>query len=112
MKRRDDRGRDPPAADIREAERITALHPEQQRDHPRTVAADPSRLRHVNTYGTLPDYYIDRPFTCRRCGKAEIWRAADQKWYFEEAKGHIDAVAVECHDCRIAKRAAGARADE
>ena len=35
----------------------------------------------------------------------EIWRARDQKWYFEEAKGHIDAQAVECHECRTNKRA-------
>ena len=34
----------------------------------------------------------------------EIWRAADQQWYYEEAKGHIDARAVRCHDCRLRTR--------
>ena len=67
------------------------------------VPSDPSRLMHINTYGALPEYYVDRLFTCRQCGKAEIWRAADQKWYYEEAKGHTDAQAVECHACRTAK---------
>ncbi len=97
-------GRDPTSAELREAERIAALAPEQQRDHPSAVAADRSRLGHINTYGELPDFYIDKPFVCRQCGKAEIWKAADQKWYLEEAGGHIDAIAVECHNCRQRRR--------
>jgi hypothetical protein len=104
MVHRRDMGRDPSAKDLAEAERVAALHPIQQKLHPSAVAADPSRLDHINTYGTLPEYYIDRPFACRVCGKREIWKAADQKWYYEEAKGHIDARAVECHDCRTAKK--------
>jgi hypothetical protein len=52
------------------------------------------KLDHINTYGFLPRFYIDRPFQCRDCGKEEIWRAADQKWYYEEAKGHTDATAL------------------
>ena len=108
MAKKPDTGRDPRARALREAERIAALHPEQQRSHPSAVAADPARLTHINTYGALPGFYIDRPFTCRRCGKREIWRARDQKWYYEEAGGHIDARAVECHDCRKVKRAGGA----
>lgn len=102
MAHRRDTGQDPSPKDLAEAERIAALHPAQQRTHPSAIAADPSRLQHINTYGALPEYYIDQPFTCRRCGKREIWRASDQKWYYEEAKGHIDARAVECHACRTA----------
>ncbi|HTK96610.1 MAG TPA: zinc-ribbon domain containing protein [Pseudomonadales bacterium] len=104
MVRRRDSGRDPSAAELAEAERVAALHPPQQKTHPSALAADASRLQHINTYGALPEYYIDRPFSCRLCGKREIWRAADQKWYYEEAKGHIDARAVECHACRAAKK--------
>jgi hypothetical protein len=98
-------GRDPGPKELGEAKRIAGLHPVQQRDHPSALPADHAKLSHINTYGTLPEFYIDRPFTCRQCGKEEIWKAADQKWYYEEAKGHIDAFAVECHDCRKAKRA-------
>ena len=97
-------GRDPSLKDLREADRIANLPPEQQKDHPSAVAADAAKLNHINTYGSLPEYYIDLPFVCRRCGKREIWRAQDQKWYYEEAKGHIDATAVECHDCRVKHR--------
>ena len=72
--------------------------------HPSAVRADPAKLGHINTYGSLPDFYLDQPFSCRTCGTWEIWKARDQKWYCEEAGGHIDAVAVECHACRKAKR--------
>lgn len=97
-------GRNPSQKELAEAERILRLTPTQQRAHPSAVAAAPGKLSHINTYGGLPEFYLDRPFTCRRCGKREIWKARDQKWYYEEAKGHIEARAVECHDCRAAKK--------
>lgn len=104
MSRRRDTGRDPDAKALREAERVLGLHPLQQQAHPSAVPADPDKLLHVNSYGGVPDFYIDQPFVCRRCGKREIWRAADQKWYFEEVKGHVDAKAVECHACRTSRK--------
>lgn len=68
------------------------------------VAADQAKLIHINTYGDLPEFYVDYSFTCRDCGKKEVWYASRQKWYYEEAKGHIWAVAVRCHDCRKKRR--------
>ena len=59
---RSDNGRNPSARELLEAERIQRLHPEQQRGHPRAVPADPGKLGHINTYGSLPDYYLDQPF--------------------------------------------------
>lgn len=108
MSKHIDTGRDPTEKELREAERVLSLSPAQQKNHPSAVAADHRKLSHINTYGTLPDFYLDRPFTCRKCGKREIWKAKDQKWYFEEAKGHIDAIAVECHACRKSKKRGGA----
>jgi hypothetical protein len=90
--------------DFREAERVLRLSPVQQKNHPSATSADHSKLTHINTYGSLPDFYLDRPFICRQCGKRKIWKAKDQKWYYEEAKGHIDAVAIECNECRKAKK--------
>ena len=105
-------GRDATENEVREAERLLNLGPHQRRHHPTAVPADRSKLSHVKTYGSLPEYYLDQPFTCRKCGKSEVWKAEDQKWYYEEAKGHIDAKAVECHDCRGAKkRASGVDGD-
>jgi putative zinc ribbon protein len=102
-----DTGRNPTEKEVREAERVLGLTPLQQRHHPSAVPADQTKLSHINTYGSLPDFYLDRPFVCRTCGKTEIWKARDQKWYYEEAKGHIDARAVECHDCRTARKRGG-----
>ncbi len=98
-----DTGKNPSAKAVKEAERVLSLHPEQQRSHPSAVPADHNALEHINTYGALPDYYLDQPFICRRCGKQEIWKAKDQKWFYEVVKGHIDAKAVECHCCRKSK---------
>ena len=103
--RKFDTGRNPSAAEWREAERIANLPEAQRKTHPSAILADPKWLGHINTYGALPEYYIDQPFICRRCGKRQIWRARDQKWYYEETGGHIGARAVECHDCRLEKRA-------
>jgi hypothetical protein len=101
-------GRNPSEKELQEAERILSLTPVQQRGHPSAVSADHSKLSHINTYGSLPEFYLDQPYTCRKCGKKEIWKAKDQKWYYEEAKAHTEAKAVECHDCRTAKKLAKA----
>ncbi|MEZ5525856.1 MAG: zinc-ribbon domain containing protein [Pseudomonadales bacterium] len=100
-------GKNPASKALREAERIAQLPPALQKAHPTAVRSNPEKLRHINTYGSLPEYYIDQPFTCRRCGKREIWMARDQKWFYEETKGHIDAIAVECHDCRKQRKCGG-----
>lgn len=96
-------GRDPSLREFREAERLRQLPPAQQRTHPSALKADPTKLTHINTYGWLPEFYVDQPFTCRACGRKEVWKARDQKWYYEEAKGHADAKAVKCHACRKGK---------
>ncbi|MFK8012981.1 MAG: zinc-ribbon domain containing protein, partial [Marinicellaceae bacterium] len=64
------------------------------------LKADHSKLGHINSYGGLPDYYDEIEFRCRDCGVDEIWTARQQKFYFEECKGHIDARAVRCKACR------------
>ena len=64
------------------------------------VAANVEALAHNNTYGPLPLFYVDKPFVCRDCGKAEVWTAAQQKWWYEVAKGDINSTAVRCRACR------------
>ncbi|MBX7228672.1 MAG: zinc-ribbon domain-containing protein [Burkholderiaceae bacterium] len=68
------------------------------------VAADPLQLLHNNTYSPLPTYYIDLPFICRDCGKEQLWLAAQQKWWYEVIKGHINSTAVRCLACRRLRR--------
>ena len=65
---------------------------------------DLSALAPNNSYD-VPDfvklgYYPDRPFTCASCNSPEIWRAAQQKWWYEEAKGDIWSISKFCRTCR------------
>jgi hypothetical protein len=68
------------------------------------VPADQSRLLHDNTYGPRPRFYADLPFTCVECGTEEVWTAADQQWWYEEAKGKVASRANRCRACRRNRR--------
>jgi hypothetical protein len=68
------------------------------------VFADPNELKHNNTYGILPTYYLDKPFTCVDCGSEEAWTAKQQKWWYEIAKGNINSTAIRCRPCRNIKQ--------
>ncbi len=48
--------------------------------------------------------YRDEPFTCRDCGREEIWTASQQKWWFEIAKGEVFTRASRCRNCRRRER--------
>jgi len=62
--------------------------------------ADHSELEHNNTYGPLPIFYVDKLVICRDCSAKEVWRAEQQKWWYEVAKGNINSEAVKCSACR------------
>jgi Probable zinc-ribbon domain len=51
-------------------------------------------------------YYLPHPFTCRDCGKTEVWTAAQQKWWYEKALGGWRTAAVRCRPCRALAREA------
>lgn len=68
------------------------------------IAAEQANLLHDNTYGPRPRFYVDQPFACIECGAEEVWAAADQKWWYEEAKGKIATRANRCHACRKKRR--------
>lgn len=68
------------------------------------LAVNRSALAPDNSY-SLPDfvargYYIDIGFACVDCGIEEVWRAAQQKWWFEVAKGDVWTTARRCRKCR------------
>jgi hypothetical protein len=67
------------------------------------VAANHDSLIHCG-YSILPYFYVDRPFKCRDCDSDQLWRATQQKWYYEVAKGHIDETAIRCLPCRRKER--------
>jgi hypothetical protein len=81
----------------REARRDTATPPG-------LVRVNEEALAPYNSYGTplfvKRGYYEDVPFTCSGCGSREIWRAAQQKWWYEVAKGYVYSGAKLCRACR------------
>ncbi|MGA3844764.1 zinc-ribbon domain-containing protein [Ralstonia nicotianae] len=76
----------------------------------RPLPVDRQRLAPCNSYGepefARRGYYVDLPFTCRDCASQEVWTAAQQKWWYEEAKGYVDSTAVRCLACRRQRRGA------
>ena len=107
----------------RSAKRVAARatqEREQARERARQmrgqVLVNPDNLRPTGSYGT-PDFvargfYLDQPYTCKHCGKPQLWTATQQKWWYEIAKGDVWAVAVRCRPCRRlaqAQRAEGQR---
>lgn len=72
------------------------------------VAVDRTALA-PNGSDSQPDfvesgYYVDKPFNCEECGIPQIWTAAQQKWWYEVAKGDVFSRATRCRTCRRRKR--------
>jgi hypothetical protein len=74
-----------------------------------TAPCNPGLLAPYNSYGQPPfvarGYYLDEPFACAGCGSQEVWRATQQKWWYEVAKGNVESRARLCNPCRRAERA-------
>ncbi len=68
------------------------------------IPADLSKQAPNNSYSP-PLFYEDRPFVCVDCGKAEVWTAKQQQWWYEVAKGSIYSGANRCRACRRKSRA-------
>lgn len=97
----------------RHRERLARLQARAQRDmldaRANGIAVDVSALAPCGSYSE-PDFvergfYIDTPFTCQGCGKSEVWSAAQQKWWYEVAKGDRLSTAKRCRPCRRQERA-------
>jgi ribosomal protein L40E len=57
-------------------------------------------------------YYVDLPFHCKDCGAEQVWRATQQKWWYETAKGDPWSTAVRCRACRRKEQRRKAEARE
>ena len=73
------------------------------------ISVNEELLAPYNSYGEADfvrrGYYVDIPFRCVDCGKEEIWTGAQQKWWYEVAKGFVYSTAVRCRACRRQERA-------
>ena len=87
------------AAEIRAARRKAALG---------GIDVNPGALAPYNSYSgpdfVLRGYYVNEPFECGVCGKQEVWTAAQQKWWYEVAKGSVWSSARLCRPCRRRER--------
>jgi len=74
-----------------------------------SAPVDATLLAPNNSYGApafvYRGHYLDTEFVCGNCGKAEIWTAAQQKWWYEVAKGFAYSTAKLCRACRALVRA-------
>jgi Probable zinc-ribbon domain len=92
-----------------EKQRVTTKMQEQRLRPTLGPPVNEELLAPNNSYGA-PDfvrrgYYVDRPFKCVDCGTEEIWTGAQQKWWYEVAKGFAYSTAVRCRLCRRKERA-------
>lgn len=93
----------------REAAKPILKDGENQKEIPTGSApCNPENLAPSNSYGT-PDfvqrgYYLDLLFCCASCQLQEVWRATQQKWWYEVAKGHVLSHAKLCNACRRSER--------
>ena len=62
----------------------------------------PAALELQNPKGAYfpPLFYQDIDFHCEDCRKHEVWSATQQRWYYEIAKGPVQATAKRCRTCR------------
>ncbi|HKY10122.1 MAG TPA: zinc-ribbon domain containing protein [Candidatus Binatia bacterium] len=72
------------------------------------IPVNDALLAPYNSYGA-PDfvrrgYYLDIPFRCIGCGVDEVWTGAQQKWWYEIAKGFVYSTAIRCRACRRKER--------
>jgi hypothetical protein len=68
------------------------------------LPVDSSKLNMGNTYDSAPEYYYDIEFYCSDCGSQEVWTAAQQKWWYEDAGGYFFTTAKRCRKCRKIER--------
>ena len=93
----------------RRARRPPPLRSERpQQDPTGTAPCNPELLAPYNSYGApqfvTRGYYVDVAFRCHGCGSEEIWRATQQKWWYEGAKGYVYSTAKLCRACRRAEQ--------
>lgn len=78
------------------------------------VRVNVAALAPYNSYGVptfvARGYYQDLPFTCAQCRTPQVWRAWQQKWWYEVAKGFVDSTAKLCRPCRRREQARRAEA--
>jgi hypothetical protein len=93
----------------KEVKKLSLKGGEKRKEVPSGIATcNPEKLAPYNSYGepvfVTRGYYSDIPFQCQGCGVKEVWRATQQKWWYEVAKGNVESTATRCRLCRRKER--------
>ena len=89
---------------LKSAERIAKDHEKYMVESGRWQLVEVSKLNLGNPYPLPHKYYKNIEFDCVDCGNEEVWTAAQQKWWYEEAKGDYFTTAIRCRECRKKER--------
>lgn len=68
------------------------------------VAGDVSRQQYCIAHDVPKYFYVDEKRTCIQCGDAFVFRAEEQKFWYETLKFNFASLAVRCPACRRKKR--------
>jgi hypothetical protein len=83
--------------ELEEAALKAKLLPELRRGT--IIPVDKSKIISRSAIPQIPDYYRDTWFTCKDCGKRELWTAKQQQRWYEEQGGEIETIAIRCRAC-------------
>lgn len=67
------------------------------------LPVDPDLINLGGSYHR-PIFFSDQSFTCQDCGISCVWKAEDQRWYFEVIQAPFYETAVRCRGCRQKER--------
>ncbi len=73
------------------------------------VPVDPDLINLGGSYHR-PTFFTNQPFTCQDCGSDCVWKAEDQRWYFETFHAPYYETAKRCRVCRRNERQRKAQA--
>ena len=67
------------------------------------LPVDPDLINLGGSYHR-PIFFTDQPFSCQDCGTNCVWKAEDQRWYFETFHAPYYETAKRCRACRRRER--------
>ena len=72
----------------------------QQHHRQHVIQADRSKQRKHNSR-SAPTHYEDKTVRCSGCGRRILWRAEQQRYWYEEMKASVQAnINLRCDRCR------------
>lgn len=79
--------------------------PDYQPPMPRgAVRGDVSKQIYCTAHHIPKYFYVDEERTCIQCGKYFIFRASEQKYWYETLKFNFSSIPIRCLECRRERR--------